>query len=75
MPAIVDKKQAMSLRVDEIDTYANGLLADIEAVKNAIQYKYNSSFTSLLNLIPLNFLSSGIFVLIPESLTDALALH
>ena len=29
----------MSLKADEIDTYANGLLADIEAVKNAIQYK------------------------------------
>lgn len=34
--------QAISLKVDEIDTYANGLLADIEAVKNAIQYKYNN---------------------------------
>ena len=34
--------QAVSLKVDEIDTYVNGLLADIEAVKNAIQYKYNN---------------------------------
>ena len=34
--------QAVSLKVDEIDTYVNGLLADIEAVKNAIKYKYNN---------------------------------
>lgn len=34
--------QAMSLGIDEIDTYVNGVQADIDAVKNAIRYKYNN---------------------------------
>lgn len=34
--------QAKSLQIDERDTYVNGLLADIVAVKNAIRYKYNN---------------------------------
>lgn len=34
--------QAISLNIEEIDTYVNGLLSDIDAVKNAIQYKYNN---------------------------------
>ena len=34
--------QASSLKIDELDTYVNGLQADIAAVKNAICYKYNN---------------------------------
>jgi len=46
--------QATPLKVDEIDTYVNGLLADIEAVKNAIQYKYNNGLAeSSVNKIKL----------------------
>ncbi|WP_320920028.1 transposase [Enterocloster bolteae] len=33
---------AQSLNVDEIDTYVNGLKSDIDAVKNAIKYKFNN---------------------------------
>lgn len=33
---------AQSLQLEELDTYINGLKADIEAVKNSIQYKYNN---------------------------------
>lgn len=33
---------ALSLQIDEIDTYVNGLNADIEAVKNSIRYRYNN---------------------------------
>ncbi len=32
--------KAHTLQIDEIDTYVNGLNADIVAVKNAINYKY-----------------------------------
>ena len=32
--------QALSLQIDEVETYVNGLLSDIDAVKNAIKYKY-----------------------------------
>ena len=35
--------QAASMEIDELDTYLNGLRADISAVKNAICYKYNNS--------------------------------
>lgn len=34
--------QALSLQIDEVETYVNGLLSDIDAVKNAIKYKYNN---------------------------------
>ena len=34
--------QALSLQIDEVETYVNGLLLDIDAVKNAIKYKYNN---------------------------------
>ena len=34
--------QASSLKIDELDTYVNGLQADIAAVKNAVCYKYNN---------------------------------
>ena len=34
--------QASSLKIDELDTYVNGLQADIDAVKNAICYKYSN---------------------------------
>ena len=34
--------QAQSLKIDELDTYFNGVLADIDAVKNAIHYQYNN---------------------------------
>ena len=33
---------AASLKIEEIDTYVNGLIADIEAVKNSIRYKYSN---------------------------------
>ena len=33
---------AASLKIEEIDTYVNGLTADIEAVKNSIRYKYSN---------------------------------
>ena len=33
---------AAALQIDELDTYINGLNADIDAVKNGIHYKYNS---------------------------------
>lgn len=29
--------QALSLQIDEVETYVNGLLSDIDAVKNAIK--------------------------------------
>ena len=35
-------KSAAVLKIAEIDTYINGLQSDIDAVKNAIQYKYNN---------------------------------
>lgn len=35
-------KKASSLEISEIDTYINGLKSDIEAVKNAIRYRYNN---------------------------------
>ena len=34
--------QALSLQIEEVETYVNGLLSDIDAVKNAIKYKYNN---------------------------------
>ena len=33
---------ATALKIEEIDTYVNGLTADIEAVKNSIRYKYSN---------------------------------
>lgn len=33
---------ANSLHIEELDTYINGLKSDIEAVKNAIKYKFNN---------------------------------
>ena len=33
---------AQSLYIDEIDTYVNGLKSDINAVKNAIKYKFSN---------------------------------
>lgn len=30
------------MQLEELDTYINRLKADIEAVKNSIQYKYNN---------------------------------
>lgn len=33
---------AASLKIEEIDTYVNGLTADIEAVKNSIRYQYSN---------------------------------
>jgi transposase len=33
---------AAALQIDELDTYINGLNADIDAVKNGIHYKYNN---------------------------------
>lgn len=33
---------ATSLKIEEINTYVNELTADIEAVKNSIQYKYSN---------------------------------
>lgn len=35
-------KKASSLETSEIDAYINGLKSDIEAVENAIRYKYNN---------------------------------
>ena len=35
-------KKASSLEISEINAYINGLNSDIEAVKNAIHYKYNN---------------------------------
>ena len=35
-------KKASSLDISEINAYINGLKSDIEAVKNAIRYKYNN---------------------------------
>ena len=34
--------QVKLLQIDEIDTYINGLLTDIVAIKNVIRYKYNN---------------------------------
>ncbi|PPK83544.1 transposase [Lacrimispora xylanisolvens] len=31
-----------ALQIDELDTYINGLNADIDAVNNGIHYKYNN---------------------------------
>lgn len=33
---------AASLKIEEIDTYVNGLTVDIEAVKNSIRYQYSN---------------------------------
>ncbi|MFT3985484.1 MAG: transposase [Lachnospiraceae bacterium] len=33
---------AADLQIEELDTYINGLKADIDAVKNGIHYKYNN---------------------------------
>lgn len=35
-------EKASSLKIDELDTYINGLQYDIVAVKNAICYKYSN---------------------------------
>lgn len=34
--------KAATLQIEELDTYINGLKADIDAVKNGIHYKYNN---------------------------------
>jgi len=35
-------ESANKLKIDELDTYVNGLRSDIKAVKNAIEQKYNN---------------------------------
>ena len=46
--------KASSLKIDELDTYINGLQSDIDAVKNAICYKYNNGLAEgIINKIKL----------------------
>ena len=60
---------ASSLKIDELDTYINGLQAGIDAVKNAICYNYSNGLEERsINKIKLTKLGKNLFVVYCNSI-------